>query len=258
MEYQERLICFIDLLGFKQTIEQSMKEDEVRLRLFEVFEEFRDGGLEKLIYGSVPYLAESGLISLGEVYGDDVLQFDGDYGLVITQFSDSFVISAPASNSASCEMLFRCLAIIKMQFFFNLGMLMRGGMAIGKLVHNRGGALFGPAMNEAYAIESNLAIYPRVVVSEKAYNFLDNIFKGMMYEGVATIDNEGLPAFDLISIFLKWGYYRKRKTQIFDQLILVEEDILNRSPSAHHKIAYLLDQWSQYKDRFRDELASEK
>lgn len=117
MEYQERLTCFIDLLGFKDVVDQSLTQDEVRSRLVDIFEEFREGGLEKLIYGTVPYFSESGLVSLADAYGEDILQVDSDYGLVITQFSDSFVISAPASNLASCEMLFRCLAIIEMQFF---------------------------------------------------------------------------------------------------------------------------------------------
>ncbi|UVM48546.1 hypothetical protein LOY38_19445 [Pseudomonas sp. B21-015] len=186
MEYQERLICFIDLLGFKDAIDQSEQEDEVRKRLFEVFEEFRDGGFERFMYGSVPYMTGRGLNSAGEIYGDEVIaRLDSDYDLVVTQFSDSFVISAPMNNPASCELLFRSLAIIKIAFFFNLGMLMRGGMTVGKLVHKRGGALFGSAMNEAYAIESKLASYPRVVVSESAYRFLNSIFSGMKYDGVS-------------------------------------------------------------------------
>jgi hypothetical protein len=258
MEYQERLTCFIDLLGFKAAIDQSLKEDELRLRFFEIFEEFRGAGLEKLMYGSIPCLTDTGLISLAEANEDDILQYDGDYDLVITQFSDSFVISAPVSNPVSCEMLFRSLAIIKMQFFFNVGMLMRGGMTIGKLVHKRGGALFGPAMNEAYEIESTLASCPRVVVSEKAYDFLNDIFIDMAYEKIAGKSSDGFFAFDLISIFLKWGYYRKQRTMIHNQLMVVEKDILKRSPEAHPKIAYLLHQWSLQKDKFRDELPSEK
>jgi hypothetical protein len=257
MEYQDRLICFIDLLGFKSTIDQSEKEPEVAFRLFELFEEFKDGGLEKLLYGSIPYLGENGMTTAAQNFGEDILQWlDGDFDLVVTQFSDSFVISAPMNNSVSCEMLLRALCIIKMQFFFNLGMLMRGGMTVGRLVHKRGGALFGTAMNKAYELESKLASYPRIVISEEAYVFLKEILVGKNYEGIASRGFDGLPSFDLIRVFLKWKHYRERRSEVFNQLKLVEEDILHLSPVSHPKIAYLLHQWSLFEHHFTDEITA--
>lgn len=129
---------------------------------------------------------------------------------------------------------------------------MRGGMTVGKLVHKRGGALFGPAMNEAYAIESQLARFPRVVVSEQAFLFLNERFMGLKCYGVAIRDSDGVPAFDIISFFLNWKYYHGRKTEIHKQLLLVEKDISERSPTAHPKIEYLLQRWSKYEDQFTD------
>jgi hypothetical protein len=46
------------------------------------------------------------------------------------------------------------------------GVLCRGGIAEGKVVHNNE-MIFGPAMNDAYDLESNTAIYPRIIVSDK-------------------------------------------------------------------------------------------
>ena len=144
-------------------------------QLFDLFEQFRGAELEKVVYGTVPYLSENGMISAAEHHGDKIVDvMDKHFDLVVTQFSDSFVISAPADNPASCNLLFRALRLINVQFFFGLGMLMRGGLSIGNLVHRRGGALFGPAMNEAYAIESKAAVYPRVVVSELVYELYSN------------------------------------------------------------------------------------
>ena len=159
MEYQNRFTCFIDLLGFKAAIEQTLEEPKIAAALFDLFEQFRDAELEKIIYGTVPLMGVNGWEDAVKHYGDDFLStMDEGYDLVVTQFSDSFVISAPANNPAACMLMLRALRLIEVRFFFGLGMLMRGGVSIGKLVHRRGGALFGPAMNEAYAIESKLAI----------------------------------------------------------------------------------------------------
>jgi hypothetical protein len=49
----------------------------------------------------------------------------------------------------------------------NMGFLIRGGLAFGKLYH-RGGVVFGQALLEAVALESRTAIYPRIALSEDA------------------------------------------------------------------------------------------
>ncbi len=46
----------------------------------------------------------------------------------------------------------------------SLGLLIRGGAAFGEL-HHEGGVVVGSAMLEAYRLESELAIYPRIAVS---------------------------------------------------------------------------------------------
>jgi hypothetical protein len=45
-----------------------------------------------------------------------------------------------------------------------IGFLIRGGVTIGNLYHAQG-IVFGPAMVEAYELESRTAVYPRIVVS---------------------------------------------------------------------------------------------
>lgn len=47
--------------------------------------------------------------------------------------------------------------------------IIRGGIAIGKLRHTQT-EIFGPAMNEAYYLESKIARYPRIVIYEDTVN----------------------------------------------------------------------------------------
>lgn len=246
MNYENRLICFFDLLGFSAAIKQAEQEPAIAASLFKIFSEFKDGGLESALYGAIPFLDVDGMKTCQDYYGDSLMEHaDQTYRLVATQFSDSFVISAPADNFAACDLLLRAVQIIHFQFFFSLGMLMRGGITVGKLVHERGGALFGPAMIEAYELESKHAVYSRVLVSKDAATFIDeklsfSHLKSAFFQGF-----DGFRVFDLVSALLHSSRFKKERGWVERQLRAVEQDIIQNAPAAHPKIAYLLDRWQQ-------------
>lgn len=52
-----------------------------------------------------------------------------------------------------------------------IGLLVRGGVTVGKLYHS-GGVVFGEGMVNAYLLESRVANYPRIVVSSRVYSKL--------------------------------------------------------------------------------------
>ena len=246
MDYQERLVCFIDLLGFKSTIDQTIDSDEIRLRLYEVIKSLNESSLKAGMYGTIPVWCanpEKPFQLASEFYGENIIdELSELFPLDITQFSDSFVISCPSSDSGSCLLLLKGIYLIKILVFYNLGMMLRGGIALGKLIHEEGGALFGPAMNEAYYIESELAKYPRVLISEDAYTHLiksnedHSLFKSIF----DSVDNHKV--FDLISIFDCPEINIEFKPE---QLKAIEQDILENSEKAYPKIKYLLDRWEQ-------------
>lgn len=252
MDYQERLVCFIDLLGFKSTIDQTIDSDEIRLRLYEVIKSLKESSLKTGMYGIIPVWCahpDKPFQLASEIYGENIIdELSESFPLDITQFSDSFVISCPSDNYGSCLLLLQCIYFIKIKFFYDLGMMLRGGIALGQLIHEEGGALFGPAMNEAYGIESKLAIYPRVVISEDAYTHLiksneDHPLFKPIFDSV-----DGHKVFDLISIFDCPEIKIEFKPE---QLKEIEQDILKNSEKAHSKIQYLLDRWQQ-KQKERD------
>lgn len=155
MDYEERITCFIDILGFKNTIKETSK-DNVRNRLYEVIHELKPDTILEELYGNIPVFfldKENTVKPANQVYTENLKDhFLDTYPLVITQFSDSFVISCPAKNRASCELLLKAVYMIHLMFFYNLGLMMRGGISIGNLIHEEAGALFGPSMNEAYEL----------------------------------------------------------------------------------------------------------
>lgn len=239
MEYQDRLVCFVDLLGFGEAIKQTVGDPQLAAVFYRILGEFKSGGLERAVYGTVPVLDKGGVAPCSVEYGERILDvMDPHYELVATQFSDSFVLSAPVGNRFSCQLLIKALGVIHLQFFYGVGMLMRGGLSVGKVVHERGGALYGPAMNEAYALESKSAIYARVVASKDAEQLLEQHLAGSEVSDAFFKSFDGFSAFDLISI-LGAKCFKNDHEEFCAQLDRVVDDILTNVPVAYPKVAYL-------------------
>ncbi|WP_026828213.1 hypothetical protein [Exiguobacterium artemiae] len=138
-EYGERFIVFIDILGFREHINKTVQDSEYFIKLKDTLNFIAD--LKK--------------------------ENDAEkerMGKEITVFSDSIVISYPVEQKGSA--FFLILDVVHIQLdMMQKGILMRGGLTVGKLCHNDN-IVYGPAMIKAYELETNVAIYPRVVVSQ--------------------------------------------------------------------------------------------
>lgn len=150
-EYEQRYVCFIDILGFKELINASAGENPsiTPSMIFNALM-IRHGSIER------SFCNLAGL----EVTGND---------LRVHSFSDCVVASTSHSPQGLGLLLYFCWQIssdwLSKQF------LSRGGITSGKLIHrlNQGGAplIFGPAFNQAYRLESEIADYPRILLSRQ-------------------------------------------------------------------------------------------
>lgn len=253
MDYEDRIVCFIDLLGFKSAIDQSLSEDNVRIRLYETIHDLKPEKVLNETYGTIPLalLDKAGTVkpSKDVLQGDLREHFGNSYPIAVTQFSDSFVLSCPSSNYSSCLLLLKAVYLIHLMYFYNLGMMVRGGITKGKIIHEEGGALFGPAMNEAYRLESKEAKNPRILIDESAYSCFRDILDGHPTL-IPIIKNEnGQFSIDLIGIF-QWP---EGTDIIIDQvenhLMAMEKDVRVNAPECLPKIQYLLDRWGNYKSQ---------
>ena len=85
-------------------------------------------------------------------------------------FSDTLVLAAPLDNNRDEALEVRQLATQGATLQLSLaraGFFARGGLSIG-LFHIRQGLVFGPALVEAYSLESQVATHPRIVLSTEA------------------------------------------------------------------------------------------
>ena len=50
---------------------------------------------------------------------------------------------------------------------FEKGIIFRGGLTIGNIIHHENGTVFGQGLIDAYLLESNNARYPRIILSDR-------------------------------------------------------------------------------------------
>lgn len=147
MIYEQRIVAFIDILGFKSllndTVDKSGNDDENAINaVISAYEAIRDiWDLDK----KSSYL--------------DTKSFDTKK---VSIFSDCLVISFEINQPS--EVFFTLLEIkwLIMRLIAR-NMLCRGAITIGKFIHTDH-YLFGPALVEAYTLESKAALYPRVIL----------------------------------------------------------------------------------------------
>jgi hypothetical protein len=85
-------------------------------------------------------------------------------------FSDTLVLAAPIVRGTDDALLIRGLmqhATWLQNALIAEGFFVRGGLSLGSL-HVSDHVLFGPALVEAYDLESRAAVYPRIVLSRAA------------------------------------------------------------------------------------------
>lgn len=244
--YTERIVCFIDLLGFKEIVEQCKGDRNLLVQLHAMLGELQANKLANEVFGGIPVLTSEKQWTTSEKAGTAEAA-KSQWPLSITQFSDSFVVSCPADNFGSCRLLLQTVYAVKRLFFWHLGILMRGGIAKGEVIHEQGGVLFGPAMNAAYALESKAAIYPRILIDAGAAKHLreklgagGDPFLAPMFESF-----DGHVAVDMVSLMDLPQAQPKSLEEWKVQLDAIETDIRKNAPHALPKILYLQDRLTQ-------------
>ena len=141
IDYSDRIVAFIDCLGFKQKVVESAKNKDLvaSLRLMHI------------------------IINSG-------LHAEPQFDFQVLQFSDSLVLSTAPSVEALWFLVQHVRA--RVSNVLHLGMLFRGGIAIGPVIH-QGAMAFGPGYLEAYELKSRIAINPRVILSRRAIQVAD-------------------------------------------------------------------------------------
>jgi len=172
VQYEIRTVAYIDILGFTNLINKSPNDANTFLK---IMDSLRD--MEDIKNNSRDYEFDQGTID-------------------VSLFSDNILISSCDSSGRAAE--FNCLisAMYLQMSLLGKGILTRGGVTKGQLFHNSN-LLFGPALVKAHDIESQISIFPRIVVDETitsegsifktdfdGYRYLDTLGQGLFYHGL--------------------------------------------------------------------------
>lgn len=76
-----------------------------------------------------------------------------------------------------------------------------GGITKGPLVHIQGGHLFGPALNEAYHLESKIASFPRIVMSDDCWSYFSSQPTFPTLEFFFDLDEDGYRSMSLAGAY---------------------------------------------------------
>ena len=143
--YSEQVIAWIDILGMKSLISTDYKDDASKVISI----------MNNL--GSYVYNAN-----------DDI-----DYKFNVYQIADGVMI---ATDLKYCELLCRKLAEIQWKVLINDNLLLRGAVTVGSIsIGSEEPRIIGPAYVDVYNLESNYAVYPRILLSQIC---VDTIRKG--------------------------------------------------------------------------------
>lgn len=92
----------------------------------------------------------------------------------VTAFSDNIVVSVRVEDNINemTSTLITHLAYIG-AVLLEKGILFRGGLTVGNLIHNNNGIVFGQGLIDAYKLESCNAKFPRIILSDNLLNELN-------------------------------------------------------------------------------------
>lgn len=184
MNYQNRITVFIDILGFKDLLSETVgkKGEDDSEKIEEIFSAYK---------------------TIRDIWDLDKVESDFRKSISkkskeITTFSDCLVISFEAHEKS--EVFYTLLEVkwMIMRLVYR-GILCRGAITYGKLIHTKE-VLFGPALAEAYILESKAALYPRVILHKdiidlagKAPSFQHNSEQEKEYvESLLEKDSDGM------------------------------------------------------------------
>lgn len=187
VEYEECYIAFLDMLGFKNLINDSSCDE-----IAGIFEKFSNKRPLK-----AAYLGNKNIIS--ENTAD---------ALKVKVMSDSicFYIDVNVTNALLC-IIMSCINFQHELYQNDIPIFLRGAIVRGHLYAKKD-IIFGPGLTQAYLLEENNAKYPRIILTKetlqsvkirKEYNLNDyvSIFRSVVFR-----DDDAFYAADCTRILL--------------------------------------------------------
>lgn len=218
--YQNRIVCFIDILGFAKIIKDSIHTDSEK--------------------------SSEALTKLATIYDTfEYINFKSFMNIEITQFSDSMVLSIPYNEEDGAFFFIVRLQHLIMELAGN-EILCRGGIAIGELYHDDT-TVFGPALVDAYMLESKIANYPRVIVGPdiikiaKTYKGNQNSEKHIeeYFSKILGFDSDGFYYIEYLNVYEEFDHIADYPIYLDAIHSMIEEGLRSNDITIRAKYTWL-------------------
>jgi hypothetical protein len=170
--FHQRFIAFVDVLGFSSIVKRMSNEDRLFTTVRDALKDVDQQSQEFRQYRREQKNKRKATLHKG------IAPLVGDSNLQMTAFSDCYVLSevSPAWH------VLAAVQALGSRFLVD-GILTRGGVVHGEAYHN-GRVLFGPGIVDAYTLESEVAKYPRILVTEsvrrEVWGYHERLWRGQL------------------------------------------------------------------------------
>lgn len=146
--YDTKLVAWLDILGIRVKIKDEKNDAQSIISIMSELESYVRSACDDYVKAGV---------------------------MTYLQIADGFMIVADIDTANE---LCACLADIQWKILLNLKMLSRGAITAGSVsVVNEGSLIIGPAYVDAYVLESENAIFPRVIIPEIFFQATKDVLK---------------------------------------------------------------------------------
>jgi hypothetical protein len=246
--YYEKILAYIDILGFSSAIKKTINENEEveaeTEKIFNLLEDIKNLNKDEDKASVTPISRK-----------------------VVSNFSDSVAISYLKEEKAGVfhiliDILFLSCDILRKGYLF------RGAITCGKLYHKQE-KIFGPAMITAVNMEKKLAIYPRIILDEEIIaiakenpaeypsekeqlrvinNFLSKDFDGLYY----------LNYFDAIDHIVTKEYGIPLYFKPLRKIIMEYQNEAEKDMSIKSKYLWLKEKYNNVLEKYKKAFNNEK
>jgi hypothetical protein len=228
INFENRAVAFIDVLGFKDLVNNACKNATSMNNLQSLIELLSSvvPALDKTVDNSVP----ARLIPEH------------------TYISDTIILSAPISDDTVTSyngleiLVMRCIQLT--HYFLRSGYLLRGGIAVGKVWHEKSN-IVGPGYHDAYLLEEK-EDKPRIVLSE---NSLPHWKKGFGNGSRMCIQKDGIIMVNgLYDAYIPGNTKPEVINKTYDEYERIAENAINSSLPQPAK-----DKWVWFREYIETE-----
>lgn len=251
IQYENRIVAFIDILGFKEIVKNSEYNSDQLQTIYEAL-----GFLKKR---EIPDKWNMQFVELEkDAQKRGMRGFNISSRTAASAFSDSIVISVQIdidNINASLSTLISNISFVGSKLMSD-GILIRGGMTIGKIVHTDDGIVFGQGLIDAFLLETRSAKYPRIILSDKLIEKLNYPLKtdrdSYPYHQYLNRFDDGCVGFhQMIYLQVLQNSSRMSVIQLLASLKKVKETIIQgldstfEYPNVHEKYTWLKNQYNK-------------